>query len=93
MKIRELTAFLEGIAPLELQEPYDNSGFLIGDDSQEIGGVLVCLDVTEEILDEAKSLGCNLIVAHHPIIFKGLKRIVGGNYVQRIVRKANSKRH
>ena len=88
MKIKELTDFLERIAPLHLQEDYDNSGFLIGDDSLEVSGVLTCLDVTEDILDEATSMGCNLIIAHHPIIFKGLKSLTNSNYVERIVRKA-----
>ncbi|HRN73028.1 MAG TPA: Nif3-like dinuclear metal center hexameric protein [Ginsengibacter sp.] len=88
MKIAEVTAFLNRLAPPQLQEPYDNSGFLVGDRQLDCSGVLVTLDVTEEVLDEAIQKGCNLIVAHHPIIFKGLKRLTGDGLVQRVVMKA-----
>lgn len=83
MKIRELTAMLEQLAPLQLQEDYDNSGLLIGDPESEIRGVLVSLDVTEDVVQEAVQKGCNLVVAHHPLIFRGLKRLTGADYVER----------
>ena len=88
MKIAEVTALLNRLAPPQLQEPYDNSGFLVGDSQLDCSGVLVALDVTEEVLDEAVQKSCNLIVAHHPIIFKGLKRLTGDGLVQRVVMKA-----
>ncbi len=83
MKIKELTSYLEQIAPLAYQESYDNCGLLLGDAQSELRGVLVSLDVTEEVVQEAIERGCNLIVAHHPLIFKGLKKITGRNYVER----------
>ncbi len=88
MQIRDITNLLEKLAPLSLQESYDNSGLLIGDASSEVQGALVCLDVTEEIIDEAISKKCNLIIAHHPVIFSGVKRLNGKNYVERIIIKA-----
>ena len=88
MQIGELIHYLHTIAPPHFQEDYDNSGLLIGNTNTHISGVLVSLDVTETIIDEAMSLGCNVIVAHHPIIFKGLKRFTGVNYVERTVIKA-----
>ncbi|HEY8401367.1 MAG TPA: Nif3-like dinuclear metal center hexameric protein [Cytophagaceae bacterium] len=88
MKIKEITSFLESIAPLSLQESYDNSGLLVGDPGTEITKVLITLDITEEVIDEAVQEGANLIIAHHPIIFKGLKKLTGSNYVERTVLKA-----
>ena len=88
MQLHHIIDHLHSIAPLAYQESYDNSGLLVGDRSAEVKGILVSLDVTEAILDEALSLGCNVIVSHHPIIFSGLKRLTGDNYVQRIVQKA-----
>jgi dinuclear metal center YbgI/SA1388 family protein len=88
MKVEELINYLHEIAPNNYQEDYDNSGHLVGNDQDEITSVLVSLDVTEKVLDEAIDLGANLIVSHHPIIFGGLKRLTGQNYVQRIVQKA-----
>lgn len=88
MKIGEITNFLEQWAPLAYQENYDNSGLLIGDTGKEIAKALICLDVTEEILEEAKANNCGLIIAHHPLIFGGLKRLTGRNYVERIAIKA-----
>ena len=77
--------YLDSIAPPSLQESYDNSGLIVGDLNSEIKGVLVCLDSTEEIINEAISKNCNLVIAHHPIIFKGLKKITGKNYVERTI--------
>jgi dinuclear metal center YbgI/SA1388 family protein len=87
-KIKDVIACLERFAPPAYQEDYDNSGLLTGDASAELTGVLVTLDLTEEVVEEAKSLGYNLIVAHHPIIFRGLKKLTGSNYVERTVIKA-----
>lgn len=86
--IQQVTEHLEGIAPLCLQEDYDNAGLIVGNPNEEIRGVLCCLDSTEEVLEEAIRLGCNLVIAHHPIVFKGLKRINGASYVERCVIKA-----
>lgn len=88
MKIKEITNYLESIAPLPYQESYDNSGLIVGDNVAEVTGVLVCLDSTESIVEEAIEKGCNLIVAHHPIVFGGLKKFTGKNYVERTVIKA-----
>ncbi|MEZ4906587.1 MAG: Nif3-like dinuclear metal center hexameric protein [Saprospiraceae bacterium] len=88
MKIKEITDYLEQLAPLGLQESYDNSGLLIGDKYAECSGALISLDVTEDVVDECIEQKCNLIIAHHPLIFKGLKRIVIDNYVGRTVAKA-----
>ena len=86
--ISELTTYLESIAPSHYQEDYDNSGLLVGDPNAEITGVMIALDATEAVIDEAVAKGCNLLVAHHPIIFRGLKRLTGRNYVERVVIKA-----
>ncbi len=88
MKIKQLTSFLETIAPSSYQESYDNAGLIVGDPEAEITGVLICLDSVEAIIDEAIVKKCNVIVAHHPIVFKGLKRFNGKNYVERVVMKA-----
>lgn len=88
LKIKDITSFLEGWAPLAYQEPYDNSGLLTGDPNWAVSGVLVTLDCLESVVEEAIDLKCNLIVAHHPIIFQGLKRLTGKNYVERTVIKA-----
>lgn len=86
--IRDITAYLETIAPLAYQESYDNAGLIVGDPAASITGVLVSLDTTEAVVDEALARGCNLIVAHHPIVFRGLKKLNGTNYVERTVIKA-----
>lgn len=88
MKVKDVTDYLESLAPRGYQESYDNSGLLTGEPSQEITGVLVTLDCTEAVVDEAITLGINMIIAHHPIIFKGLKKLTGSNYVERTVLKA-----
>ncbi len=88
MNLNILTSYLESLAPLAWQEDYDNSGLIVGDPFQEIRSALISLDCTEEVVDEAVRLGCNLIVSHHPVIFKGLKRLNGNNYVERVVVKA-----
>lgn len=88
MKIADIIKVLEDTAPLTYQESYDNSGLQVGDRNGEVTGVLVTLDVTETILDEAANHGCNMVVAHHPVIFSGLKKLTGNGYVERIVYKA-----
>ena len=88
MKIQAVLQFLESIAPPIYQESYDNAGLIVGDASTEVTNVLCCLDVTEAVVAEAITKKCNLIVAHHPIVFKGLKRFNGKNYVERVVIKA-----
>ncbi len=85
MTIKEISNFLESLAPLAYQESYDNCGLIIGNATDEVTNLLVTLDVTEEVLKEAIDKGCNLIVAHHPLIFKGLKKINGNNYVEKCV--------
>jgi len=87
-KIKDIIHFLETVAPLRLQESYDNAGLILGDNQVEITSILVTLDVTEEVVEEAIQNNCNLIVAHHPIVFSGLKKITGKNYVQRTLLKA-----
>ena len=91
MKIIEVVNALERFAPLPLQEDYDNAGLQVGLTEGEVSGALLCLDVTEAIVDEAVSKGCNLIVSHHPLIFHKLRRVAGEDYVQRAVMKAIEK--
>ncbi|MFM7668446.1 MAG: Nif3-like dinuclear metal center hexameric protein, partial [Bacteroidota bacterium] len=86
--IREITRYLESLSPLSTQESYDNCGLLVGDFNTEVHGVLISLDCTEDILDEAIEKKCQLIISHHPIIFKGLKKLNGSDYVQRTIIKA-----
>lgn len=88
MKIIEVLDALEHFAPLPLQEDYDNAGLQVGLTEGEVSGALLCLDVTEAIVDEAVGKGCNLIVSHHPLIFRKLRRVSGEDYVQRTVMKA-----
>lgn len=88
MKIKALTQYLETIAPPAYQESYDNSGLIVGNLETKITGVLICLDSIEAVIEEAIDKNCNVIVAHHPIVFKGLKRLNGNNYVERIIIKA-----
>ena len=88
MTIQDLLQYLNELAPFTYQESYDNSGLLVGDPKREITGVVVALDCTEEIIDEAISAGANVVLTHHPVIFKGLKRLTGNDYVERTVIKA-----
>ncbi len=92
MKAKQVFDALEQYAPLPLQDSYDNAGLQIGlTAEQEVAGALLCLDVTEAVIDEAERMGCNLIVAHHPLLFRGLKSITGRSYVERCVVKAIQK--
>ena len=89
VKIYQVVDALEHYAPLPLQEGYDNAGLQVGlTEAVGVSGALLCLDVTEAVVDEAIRKGCNLIVSHHPLIFRKLARISDENYVQRTVRKA-----
>ena len=88
MKLREVIAALEHLAPLRLQDEWDNSGLQVGFPEAEIDSVLVCLDITEAVVDEAIAAKCNLIVSHHPLIFKALRQVSDATYQQRCVVKA-----
>jgi dinuclear metal center YbgI/SA1388 family protein len=88
VKIKEVLSALERFAPLPLQESWDNAGLQVGLTETEVSGALLCLDVTERIVDEAVRKGCNLIVSHHPLLFRGLKTISDLTDVQRTVMKA-----
>jgi dinuclear metal center YbgI/SA1388 family protein len=88
MTISTIISEIEKFAPLSYQESYDNCGLLTGNKEQEVSGTILCLDCTEAVVDEAIQKKCNLIIAHHPIIFGGLKKLNGNNYVERTVIKA-----
>lgn len=88
VKIKEITNYLESFAPPALQESYDNAGLIVGNPDAEVSKALVTVDVIEEVVEEAIQQNAGLIVAHHPIIFSGLKKITGKNYVERTVLKA-----
>ena len=88
MKIKEILTVLEEMAPLAYAEDFDNVGLLVGDDEAESTGVLVCHDALEAIIDEAIAKNCNLVVCFHPILFSGIKKITGKNYVERAILKA-----
>lgn len=88
MKIKDVTAFLEELAPLNYAEDFDNVGLLVGNNQTEVTGVLVTLDTLETTIDEAISKNCNLIISFHPIIFTGIKKLNGNNYVEKVVIKA-----
>jgi dinuclear metal center YbgI/SA1388 family protein len=88
MKLAQLTTYLESLAPLAYQEDYDNSGLIVGSPDAEISQALISLDCTEAVVDEAIATGCQVIISHHPIVFKGLKKFNGKTYVERVVQKA-----
>lgn len=85
MKVKELLTYLEEVCPLNYQESYDNCGLITGDKEKEIAGVLLCLDSTEEVLKEAVKLKCNVVIAHHPILFSPIKKITGKTYSERAI--------
>ncbi|MEM6841788.1 MAG: Nif3-like dinuclear metal center hexameric protein [Bacteroidota bacterium] len=87
-QIHDITTYLETIAPRSYQESYDNAGLLTGNPQAKVSGVLVSLDAIESVVDEAVKQNCNLIVAHHPIIFRGLKSLTGRTYIERTIIKA-----
>lgn len=89
MILKEVVAALERFAPLPLQESYDNAGLQVGlTEAEEVSGVLLCLDVTEDVIAEAITTGCNVIIAHHPLLFRGLKCVTDATQVERCVRLA-----
>ena len=89
MKIRQIIGALEEFAPLALQDGYDNAGLQIGlAEDADASGALLCLDVTEDVIDEAIRKGCNMVVSHHPLLFRPLKSIAGRDYIERCVVKA-----
>jgi dinuclear metal center YbgI/SA1388 family protein len=88
MIVKDVTNYLESIAPLQLQESYDNAGLIIGDHLQNVNGVLVCLDVDESVVEEAIETNSNLIIAHHPLIFSGIKKINTSNFIGKLIYKA-----
>jgi len=83
--IQAIVDYIEQEAPLAYQEDYDNAGLVVGDPSLSVTGVLICLDITESVMQEAKVKNCNLIIAHHPIIFRPISKITGNNYVERCI--------
>ncbi len=88
MSIDEIISVIEDFAPLALQQSYDNCGLLVGDREQIVEGVLLCLDVTEEVINEAVKKGAGLVIAHHPVIFGSIKKLTGTNFTERVVLKA-----
>lgn len=88
MRISQIIEALEDFAPLPLQEDFDNAGLQVGFAGDHLRGILVCLDVTEEIINEALDLDCNLIITHHPLIFKPIKKLTGKTYIERCVMAA-----
>ncbi len=88
MLICEIAAVIEAFAPLAWQEDYDNAGLIVGRPEDEVHAALLAVDVTEEVLDEAEAKGCDLVITHHPIVFRALKRFNSADYVQRCVERA-----
>jgi len=88
MKVSEITSVIESFAPLSYQESYDNAGLQTGDPDAEVAAALICIDVTEQVLDEAVRLGVGLIISHHPVIFGGLKKLTGSTLAERVVIEA-----
>ena len=88
MKVKEITQYLESIAPLHLQENYDNSGLIVGHGDWEVNQAIVSLDATPEVIEEAIARGCEMVISHHPIVFSGLKKFNGKNYIERAVMMA-----
>ena len=88
MIVQDVINHLEELSPLTYAEDFDNVGLLVGHKNQKVTGILVTLDTLEEVIDEAITKNCNLIVSFHPIIFKGLKKITGKTYVERVILKA-----
>lgn len=86
--IKDIVRILEDFAPPAWQENYDNSGLIVGDLNTDVSGILICLDSIEAVIDEAIAEKCNLVIAHHPIVFSGLKKITGKNYIERTLLKA-----
>ncbi len=88
MRVKEIRSYIEEVAPLSLQASYDNSGLIVGYDEDEVGSILLAVDLTEEVVAEALELGAEMIITHHPIIFSPIKRFNSQSYVERCVEKA-----
>ncbi len=88
MKLQQLINYLQELAPQSLQESYDNAQLITGNPEQEVSGTIISLDCTENVVLEAVNKGCNVIIAHHPIVFKGLKKLTGSNYIERTIIEA-----
>jgi dinuclear metal center YbgI/SA1388 family protein len=88
MKVKEICSYLDAVVPVSFQESYDNSGLQAGNPENEIRSALLSLDVTEDVIAEAKSLGCGLVITHHPLIFTPLKKLIGKTYVERVLMMA-----
>ena len=88
MKVADICRIIEDFASLDKQEAYDNSGLQVGNPEAEVSGVLICLDITESVIDEAIAKACNMVLSHHPLLFRGLKQITGRTAVERVVIKA-----
>jgi dinuclear metal center YbgI/SA1388 family protein len=88
MKLKEICSYLDTVVPISFQESYDNSGLQIGDPENEIKSVMISFEVTENVLDEAISLNCGLIITHHPLIFSPVKKLIGRNHVEKLIFKA-----
>ncbi len=88
MKVKDITSAIEAFAPLPLQADYDNSGLIVGSPEDEVRSVLLCVDITEEVMDEAERTGIDMVVSHHPVIFRALKRLNGSTYIERVVARA-----
>lgn len=86
--VQDIIQCIEDFAPASYQESYDNSGLQVGDFKNQVNGILLAIDVTEEVVDEAIACGCNLILSHHPVIFSGIKKLTGRTYTERIIAKA-----
>jgi dinuclear metal center YbgI/SA1388 family protein len=88
LKLKELCNYLDSAIPLSFQEDYDNSGLQVGDTEKEISSALITLDVTEEVMDEAIAGGCNVLISHHPVLFRGIKNLTGKSFIERIIATA-----
>lgn len=86
--VSNIIQLFENFAPPSYQESYDNSGLQVGNASNKVTGILLCIDVTESIIDEAVAIGANLVISHHPLIFSGIKRLTGNNYIEKTIVKA-----
>lgn len=87
-KVKEIASAIEEFAPRNLQESYDNAGLQVGDADMEVTAALLCLDVTEDVMAEAKRRGCNMVISHHPLLFSSLKKVTGATPAERIVSDA-----
>ena len=93
MKIRDIISAIEAFAPPSLQESYDNTGYQTGNPDAEASGALLCIDVTEGIIDEAMAKGCNLVITHHPLLFRGVKCVIGRDRPRTRIGKSHPQRH